>query len=376
MTWWTRLAMLAGVVLASSGCGGSSTPAVVHFGHVATLSGADKMAGEQAARGIRLAVQEASADKTADSRPIVRHTDTRGKLEAFEAEAVRLATINKAVALYGGTTVDEVLRLERSRVPVLTPLGVRTAAMGELVFTTGVAPEFRARVLARHAIEDLGLKHAAVLVDEQREDLLLLADSFVQTFTEIVAKKDPKAEVARPRMHRFGKDAKYKELAARVAEEKPAVLLLAVAPEALREILRQLGQPRPTLLYGASDGNLVTLPHDSGSLYAVTSYVTEAESALNQEFVQKFMKAYSEEPDVHAALAYDGARLLFEAQRRSKGNEPLRAELAKIKDFAGLTGALSFMDQRLQRPAFIVRLDKQPDRPVQIKTMKRYAPES
>ena len=51
----------------------------------------------------------------------VRHTDARGQLDAFEAEAVRLVGINRVVGLMGGTTPDEVARLDAAHVPVLAP---------------------------------------------------------------------------------------------------------------------------------------------------------------------------------------------------------------------------------------------------------------
>src|SRR5262249_30687318 len=139
-----RAAVLVGGVLAifNAGCSGDSAPPPVYLGHVATLSGPDKYPGEQAMRGIRLAVQEQNARaQPQNQRPlIVRHTDTQGKLEAFEGEAVRLATINKVVALFGGTTPDEVTRMDRARVPILTPLGQRTPGMSDLVFCMGLSP--------------------------------------------------------------------------------------------------------------------------------------------------------------------------------------------------------------------------------------------
>src|SRR5262245_46448662 len=152
-----RAAVLVGCGLAmlNAGCGGDSAPAPAYLGHVATLSGPDKAAGARAMRGIRLAVQEQNARaKAQNQRPlIVRHTDTQGKLEAFEGEAVRLATINKVVTLFGGTTPDEVTRMDRARVPILTPLGQRTPGMSDLVFCVGLSPVYQGKVLARFIAE-------------------------------------------------------------------------------------------------------------------------------------------------------------------------------------------------------------------------------
>src|SRR5215207_6017624 len=121
------LIVLAGL-LGAAGCHSSSEPTPVFLGHVATLSGADR-SGERTAQGIRLAAQELNEGglgAALDGRPLhVRHTDARGQVDAFEAEAVRLATVNRVAGLIGGTSAEEVARLDRSYVPVLTLLGYR-----------------------------------------------------------------------------------------------------------------------------------------------------------------------------------------------------------------------------------------------------------
>src|SRR5437763_1492222 len=96
------LALLA-AALCLPGCSGSAPPPPILLGHVATLSGPDRKAGQSAARGIRLAVMEANKDPNKGAgRPVkVIHTDTLGTLDAFEAEAVRLVTINRTAALLG-----------------------------------------------------------------------------------------------------------------------------------------------------------------------------------------------------------------------------------------------------------------------------------
>src|SRR5262245_28071162 len=84
-------------VLAAAGCTGS-TPAPIVVGHVSDKTRADK-AGDQAELGIRLALHELTQDGTINEafggRKIeMHHTDTRGKLDAFESQAVRLDSVN------------------------------------------------------------------------------------------------------------------------------------------------------------------------------------------------------------------------------------------------------------------------------------------
>src|SRR5437762_10170498 len=153
------VAGLAATLLAPlTGCT-SRTPAPIWVAHIATLSGPDKDAGDSAVHGIRLAVEEINNDLSAGvGRPFkVIHSDARGKPEGFEAEAVRLAAINRVVFLLGGNTPEEVERLDRAHLPVLTPCGARARAVSDAVYFTGLSPAQRGKVLARFAVQELTL---------------------------------------------------------------------------------------------------------------------------------------------------------------------------------------------------------------------------
>src|SRR5262249_3811960 len=155
-------------------------PPPIVVGHVALQSGPDRDAGEHASRGITLAVKEFNKGAEAPERPVVvPHTDTRGQPEAFEAEAVRLVNVNKAVALLGGTSAAEVEALDKARVPVVTPSGLRTSKMSDVVFLVGLSPAAQGKALARFAAEELPeAPGVVILADDRREEALRLADAF------------------------------------------------------------------------------------------------------------------------------------------------------------------------------------------------------
>jgi branched-chain amino acid transport system substrate-binding protein len=373
------LLVLGAIVLTLAGCKRGSPPAPIYLGHVATVSGPGKEAGEQASRGIRLAILEHDKDTgQALSRPVaVRHTDTKGKLEAFEAEAVRLVGVSKVVALYGGTTPEEITRLDRSRVPVVSPAGLSTAAMSENVFLLGLSPSYQGQLLARFAAEELvDVTRVAVLADESREEAVLLANAFAQVFPAARAKKDPKGKKASVTTARYGKEATLAKLADDLAMQKPDAVLIAGSRADLHQLRRDLGDFRPPLLFGGEEVGVRAFQDqaDPGKIYLVTAFVSDSDVARGKEFVKKYRESFSTEPDVHAALAYDGTRLLIEALRRTKDTftpERIKEELAGIKDFAGLTGPLSFAaDRRVRRDAFVIVVEAG-----WAKTLKRYGPE-
>ena len=363
-----------GMLLLAAGCGGQATPPPLPVGHVATLSGAAKDEGEQASRGMRLAVQEQNKAAAADnSRPvIVRHTDTGGKLEAFEAEAVRLVKVNGALALLGGTTAEEIMRLDRAQVPLVSPFGMRQRGQSELVFLTGLSPAFEGQVLAQFAGEQWGPVKVVILADERREESLALADAFARAFPK--AGKDAKTPIPRPLIWRYGKDKDpLPELSKRLKAEKPDAILVAGASADLLKIRKDFPAPATVLYAGDHPGKALLDSPDSDGVYLATGFVSDADVPLAKEFVANYRKAFSEDPDALAALAYDGARLLFEALKKSQPQlaaDRIAKELGALKDFPGLTGPLIFTeDRQLRRPAFLVRVAKS-----RLQTLKRFSP--
>jgi branched-chain amino acid transport system substrate-binding protein len=345
------------------GCFGKAEPQPIIIGHVSTLSGPGSAPGEHAVRGIRLALEELERDPgKGPGRPIVvRHTDAHDDLEAFASEAVRLVAINHAVALLGGSSPAEVERLEKGEVPLVAPVGLRTRAMGELVFLTGLTPAFQGQVLGRFAAQDLTASSAAVLVDERRDESVALGEAFVQTFAA-ARKAPPGASTALPPTWRFGKGSRMDEMAARVRGSKLDVVLFAGSAADLRDFLGSLKQPTLPVLWAGDDALASALPAEAKQrLYHVTAFASDADTPLVKAFVEQYRKAYHEEPDSYAALAFEDVRMLAEALRQAENRlspAQLKEKLTGLKDVHGLTGPLSVdPDHQVRRPALVVRME-------------------
>jgi branched-chain amino acid transport system substrate-binding protein len=354
---------LAAGLAALAGCGSGVDQTPVLLGQVVSTSGGDKYAGEQAERGTLMAVKEQNEQAKDKARPLkVLITDAHGKLESFEGEAVRLVSVSKAVALFGGNTSEEVLRLDRAGVPLLTPYGRKTQGMSEQVFCTGLSPSYQGKVLARHAAEVLKLSSITILIDERREDAALLAEAFQREFP--AHHQDKETKKARVTTLRFGADPNFSSLAEGVMKEEPQGIVFAGAARDLLALRGALEGRIPALFFGGPDGSSKTLADDPGGegVVLVSAFAVDVDVARAKEFVSQFESAYSTKPDVHAALAFDAARLFDEAFKRCEGSansERFREKLLEIKDFPGVTGPLAFAkDGRLRRPAFVLQIEQ------------------
>jgi branched-chain amino acid transport system substrate-binding protein len=327
------------------------------IGHVATLTGADAAAGKESERGIKLALEElgAKASEKLNDRPLaVRHVDAAGDLDVLEAAAARLVSVNGAIGLVGGVSKEEALRLDRARVPVMSAAGSLPGGISDLVFVTGLSTARQGELLARYlaAQGDAEGNAVALVVDVSDVDSQAGGDAFKKTWTE-AAKKD----AGRVLEFALNADTDSAKLAARVAEVKPKTVVFAGAPTAWRELREQWKPTETRWAYMGPEGTLNGA--DAAKVLVATSFAIDKESAKVQEFAKKYRAKFDEEPTVHAALAYDNLRLFVEAlqQGQSRAPDKLRDELLKIKDFAGVTGSLSFDGQnQLRRQAFVAEL--------------------
>jgi branched-chain amino acid transport system substrate-binding protein len=142
---------------------------------------------------------------------------------------------------------------------------------------------------------------------------------------------------------------------------KPAVVLLAGVPDDLTA-LSTGPEERTSTLFAGIDGaanRLQSLLPADGVCIATAFASDGTPDAI--EFSKKYQDRFGEMPDADAGLAYDAARVLFDAIRRARGGENarLRQALEEVKAFPTLGGPLSW-DTRHQasRPAFVIRIEK------------------
>jgi branched-chain amino acid transport system substrate-binding protein len=113
---------------------------------------------------------------------------------------------------------------------------------------------------------------------------------------------------------------------------------------------KELGLKQPMLGGdGWSSPKLYEIAKDAiNGHYFSNHYTTESKDPKTIEFVKNFKEKYKEDADVMAALAYDAVFVLAEAIKNVKEITPknIRDELAKIKNFHGVTGEMSMNENR------------------------------
>ncbi len=379
------------VLLAGCGTGGNPPPLLI--GHVY-----DKQTGSSPEQGLRLAVKDVNNNKEKQlGRPVaVLHVGTKGEREVFAGEATRLTTINKVVALIGGQTTAEVAGLEQENVPVLAPTGYRSPTLSPHMFLTGLTPSFKGETLARFAahrlladpapqvtVHFLGTSvvpgpilalpafwmrspippRVIVLVDERQPEFDQTAKSFSREFPREMKKASTKGSHPTVEVWSYQTDVELVEYAHRLEEENPTAILVVGKPSAIEKIRLRFQAPHVPLLFAGREVasmDFASKRLTNHGIYLVTSWTSDVDTPQNHDFVKRYQETYQQSPDIHAALAYDNANLLFTALKNANqkfSRDEIQKQLEVLKDFSGLTGSYAFNKNHvLQLPAIEVFL--------------------
>jgi branched-chain amino acid transport system substrate-binding protein len=382
----TATICLSALVLAA-GCSRKSPPETVYIGQLAPLSGPHALVGQHAKQGIVLALAEANQDDNlvAGRRLAVEHVDTGGLRDQAQNEALRLILVNKVPALlheFDAVQAENLGQLVGSyKVPLVTSTGVRKPADSNFLFGTGLTPQAQGQALARFVAEKLQKNKVAVLVAKSGAVWDALAEAFSAKLRKQRVKRwsyQSESDLAE-QMKEPGagdgtalerkRETEFADLARRVKEEAPqAVLVVGSAADfvKLRTALHKAGlEPAVPFLLGGGEENSQDLEASGQAkeaVYLATAFYLDDSTPRAQEiakslpraqqFAADYRERFGEAPDVHAALAYDSARLLFEAMRRAKTpeGERIQEQLAELADFETLTGPLS------RRPALLLQV--------------------
>ncbi|MCS7046013.1 MAG: ABC transporter substrate-binding protein [Gemmataceae bacterium] len=367
-------AVALSLTLAACGCG-RSTPPAIFLGQVTLSAPRGAALGNSAERGVELALKDlgpALSDSLGRRALVVRQLEVHD-LDSLEGSAARLASVNRVAALLGGDTLEQALRLEKARVPVLAPIGERPAAPSDLLFTTGLASATQARVLAEFLAEKAP-KAGVLVVDSRRGDAEALAAAFRTAWSTAWTQRHHQLPAPEWKLINVPSDGDILEKwATNLVNGVPAAVVFAGATSELERVGAAWGERAPLLALLNLEQEWPRLRPGPAVHFATLAAVGDSETQL-ETFVAKYRDAYHSLPDLAAILAYDNLRLAAEALSKASSDFPgkLREALRQIKEFPGLTGPLSFTSQQhLQRPVFVARLDAGRGLPV---VVRRYDP--
>ena len=344
---------------------GTQNRTTIKIGYFGDLTGPTFNFGQSAYNGVLMAATEINQNGGINGRQIdIVFEDDKGSPEEAARLTAKLIDQDKVVAIIAGGTSGNsraaAPKAQASHIPLISPSSTDPAVtqVGNYIFRACFVDSFQGEVMARFAANTLKAQKAAILYDFNSPYGRGLTQYFKLSFGKL------NGRIVSEQSYMQG-DADFKGQLSTIKAAEPDVIYIPgyygdVAIIAKQARLIGLTQP----LLGADGWDAPELWQLGGDAlngaYISTHYSIDNPSPAIQSFVEQYKQRYSNTlPDAHAALAYDAARILFDAfmQIGSTDSDKLREALAQTKNFAGVTGVISMdADRNAVKPAVVLKL--------------------
>ncbi|WP_054031732.1 ABC transporter substrate-binding protein [Desulfatitalea tepidiphila] len=254
--------------------------------------------------------------------------------------------------------------------PMISPWSTNpdTTKDRPFVFRACFLDPFQGPVAAKFVKEEFGFTRAAVLYDVASDYPKGLAEFFKKAWEEI---NGPDSVVAYESF--TTKDTDFSSQLTKIKDSGAEFLFTPQYYNEVALIVKQaheLGFNNP-IIGSDSWGSAETVSlcgEDCYGLFFSTHYAAAGAQGATKEFIDRYQQKHGYVPDDVAALTWDAIRLAQQAIENTGGltgdvkkdRIAVRDQLAKIKDFAGITGNMTFTEEGDPiKCAVIVRISDQ-----------------
>lgn len=348
----------------AAGCGGGATQTgkqagdTINVGINVELSGGVASYGTNARDGAMLAIEEinkAGGVLGKKINPIERDC----KSIADEAMSVSAALMGeKIVAQIGPLTSGDVAGstpvMMENKVPLIAPAATaanvtvddKTGKTRDYIFRVCFIDPFQGTLMAQFASDNLQAKKAVIYCDNSSDYGKGLAEYFEKTFT-----KDGGTILAKEGFVKDDRD--FRATLTKIKGLNPDFIYVPGYYQEVAPLIKQARELGITAPIGGCDGwdspDMVSVAGNDAlnNTFFTNHYSSQDKDPQVVKFVEAFKAKYNKEPDAFAALGYDSVQIMVQALKDAGEANPVKLTeaLAKIKDFAGITGKMSIDDQ-------------------------------
>ncbi|MEO6694423.1 MAG: ABC transporter substrate-binding protein [Ignavibacteria bacterium] len=352
------------VILLSS-CNKTDSSNEILVGEYASLTGSEATFGQQSHNGLTLAVEEINNGGGVLGKKIKLITeDNQGKPSETQTVVQKLINRDKVVAIIGEVASSRSKAgapiCQASKIPMISPASTNpeVTTIGDYIFRVCFIDPFQATVMSKFAINSMKVKRVAILIDQKNAYSTGLADNFRNIFTQMGG------EIIEEQKYSAG-DKDFKAQLTAIKAKNPEAIFIPGYYTDVNLIsiqAREIGLNVP--LFGSDGWESEKLTEGKakdaleGSFFS-THVSADDPNPIIQNFMKKYRDKYKTEPDAMAFLAYDAGMILFDAIKKagSTEGEKIKNELAKTKDFSGVTGVITINEQRnAVKPAVVLEV--------------------
>jgi branched-chain amino acid transport system substrate-binding protein len=344
------LALAVLVIGAAAPAAWSADP--IHIGLSAPLTGNYAEYGQLFQKAIDLGVEWINASGGVQGRPIVIIVgDSRADPKEAAALAHKFTSDTRIVAEIGDFSSTACLAAQpiydRAGMVQLSPTASHPDFAPGSPWSFGIVGTQAGEgpFMARYAVQKLGKKRIAVL-HIKNDWGIVSTDLFVK------AAREMGADVVAVESY-FESDKDFTGVLTKLRGLKPELLYIPSFYNEAALINKQrekLGWTDVTMMGPGSlySPKLLEIGGDSvNGLYTSAAFFPKDPRPEVQKFVKGFEAKYKATPNMFAAVAYDTVNLLaFVIAKTGPDRKAIRDELAKVRDYPGVTGTITFTERR------------------------------
>jgi branched-chain amino acid transport system substrate-binding protein len=347
--------LVASIVLASliTACNNGGGGDKVRIGVFMSTTGTTANFGISSVNGIKMAADEVNSAGGINGKQVdLLVQDDRSDASEAATIVTKFVTQDQVHAILGEVASSRSIAAapiaQNAHIPMLTPSSTNpeVTKKGDFIFRSCFIDPVQGAAIAQFAAKSLGAKTAAIMVDRKNDYSTGLEKVINETFTKLGGK------IVAVQSYQEG-DQDFNAQLTSLKGANPEVIFVPGYYNDVGLIAKQARDKGITVPLVGGDG------WDSTQLYAIGgsalngSYFTNHYSPYDtdpkvQKFVNDYKSRYGSIPDALAATAYDAARIMFDAIKRSPSLDgaAIRDSLAATKDFPGVTGTVTFNKDR------------------------------
>lgn len=345
-------------------CNKSDTKNEILIGEYASLTGSEATFGQSSHNGLVLAVEEINKSGLLGKQVKLITEDNQGKPSETQTVVQKLINRDKVVAIIGEVASSRSKAgapiCQAAKIPMITPASTNpeVTTIGDYIFRVCFIDPFQATVMSKFAINSMKVKKIAILIDQKNAYSTGLADNFKQVFTSMGG------EIIEEQKYTAG-DKDFKAQLTSIKAKNPEAIFIPGYYTDVNLIsiqAREIGLTCP--LFGSDGWESEKLTEGKakdaleGSFFS--THVSADDPSPNiQNFIKKYQEKYNAKPDAMAFLSYDAGMILFDAIKKANSTEgeKIKNELAKVKDYPGVTGIITINEQRnAVKPAVVMEI--------------------
>ncbi len=325
----------------------------VRIGVFMSTTGSTANFGISSVNGIKMATDEVNKAGGINGKQIeLLIEDDRSDASEAATIVTKFVTQDQVHAVLGEVASSRSIAAapiaQNAKIPMLTPSSTNpeVTKKGDYIFRSCFIDPVQGAAIAQFAAKTLGAKRAAIMVDRKNDYSTGLEKVINETFTRLGG------QIVATQSYQEG-DQDFNAQLTSLRGANPEVIFIPGYYNDVGLIAKQARDKGIRVPLVGGDG------WDSAQLYAIGGSALDGSFFTNhyspydtdpkvQTFVNNYKALYNAVPDALAATAYDAAMIMFDAIKRATSLEgkDIRDALAATKDFPGVTGNVTFNENR------------------------------